>query len=137
MICNLCRRLEAPINKRYCPRCGDAMNEVWPAIEADAIRQAEAAAIRLRRTTAPSLAEEVTPLVEIFWQPGEVIKALRDRMRLSGLDRALIHLPGADTFSDAMLRTISAVTYYRVSRALDPDTLFVEAISESCRSLPK
>ncbi len=130
MICMICRRLEAPIDKRYCKGCSGAMNDVWPEIEREAIRTAEVAVYRLRRPPDQSMAEEATPRVEIFWQTGEIIKALRYRISLSGLERALVYLPGVDTVSDAMLRVISALTYYRVERALDPDTLFVEKISE-------
>lgn len=126
----LCRipgcKLEAAINHRYCGGHREAMNEVWPEIEAAAIARAEMAAYRLKRPLERSLAEETMPVVEFGWQPGEIIKAIKTRMAYAGVDRAILVLPGVDTVSAALLKVSGRMLGCHVDRGRGPDTLYVD-----------
>ncbi len=123
MICNLCRKLEAPLGKHYCHKCAGAMNAVWPSIEAAARSQAESQAMLLLH---PPTETHALPVIDAWWQAGDVIRAIRGWMRLTEESAVLLYIPGSDTFSEDVLKVVSTMTGYIIRRTVDRDILYVE-----------
>lgn len=101
------------------------MNTVWPEIEADAVRQAEARAMLILNP--PARGEDPVPFVEAFWGPGDIARAVRYWMRLVEGRHAMLYIPGSETFSDEALRAVGALCGYIIRRTVEEDVLHVEA----------
>ncbi len=121
MICRACNKLEAPTGKRYCPRCQKAVAEMWQAYQ-DTIEHAAAVQVL---GAAQTPAEAAAERVEIPWTADELGRAITLRMRLKGLETALLLIPGSAASSDRVVRMAGRWAGCVVERGTEPDTVYV------------